>query len=45
MDKDIDRESLQNLALENEAIKRYTSEGEVRKVIVVPGKLVNVVVV
>ncbi|MBT8146840.1 MAG: leucine--tRNA ligase, partial [Gammaproteobacteria bacterium] len=45
VDKDIDKESLQNLALENEAIKRYTGEGEVKKVIVVPGKLVNVVVV
>jgi leucyl-tRNA synthetase len=44
VDKDIDRDSLQALALENEAVQRYTSEGEVRKVIVVPGKLVNVVV-
>jgi len=44
VDKDINKESLQNLALENEAVQRFTSEGEIRKVIVVPGKLVNVVV-
>ena len=45
VDKDIDKESLQNLALENEAVQRFTNEGEIKKVIVVPGKLVNVVVV
>ncbi|MCB1672030.1 MAG: leucine--tRNA ligase [Gammaproteobacteria bacterium] len=44
VDKDIDRQRLEKLALEHEAVQRYTSEGEVRKVIVVPGRLVNIVV-
>ncbi len=42
--KDIDRDTLEALALEHETIQRYVREGELRKVIVVPGKLVNVVV-
>jgi len=42
--KDIDRDTLEVLALEHETIQRYVREGELRKVIVVPGKLVNVVV-
>ncbi len=44
VDKNLDRDALQKLALANEAVQRYTSDGEVRKVIVVPGRLVNVVV-
>ncbi|MEZ5491471.1 MAG: leucine--tRNA ligase [Gammaproteobacteria bacterium] len=44
VDKDADRQTLEKLALDHETIRRYTSEGEVRKVIVVPGRLVNVVV-
>lgn len=42
--KDIDRDTLEALALEHETIQRYVRQGELRKVIVVPGKLVNVVV-
>ena len=42
--KDLDKDALEALALENEAVKKYTDEGTVRKVIVVPGKLINIVV-
>ena len=42
--KDIAESDLEELALSDEAIKRFTSEGTVRKVIVVPNKLVNIVV-
>jgi len=44
VDKDISRSELETIALAHEAVQRYTSEGTVRKVIVVPGRLVNVVV-
>ncbi|TRW50494.1 leucine--tRNA ligase [Aliidiomarina halalkaliphila] len=40
----IDKASMEALALEQPAIKKYTDEGTVRKVIYVPGKLVNIVV-
>ncbi|MDX1598907.1 MAG: leucine--tRNA ligase, partial [Marinobacter sp.] len=40
---DIDKASLEQLALENENVVRFTEGQTVRKVIVVPGKLVNVV--
>ena len=40
----ITNKDLEKLALEDETIQRYTSERSVRKVIVVPGKLVNIVV-
>ncbi len=42
--KDLDKDALEALALDNEAIRKYTDEATVRKVIVVPGKLVNIVV-
>jgi len=42
--KDIAKSDLEDLALSDEAIKRFTSEGTVRKIIVVPNKLVNIVV-
>ncbi len=42
--KDIDKEALEKLALENELVTRFTADGTIRKVIVVPGRLVNVVV-
>jgi leucyl-tRNA synthetase len=42
--KDIAKSDLEELALSDEAIKRFTSDGTVRKVIVVPNKLVNIVV-
>jgi len=40
---DIDKNTLEALALENENVVRFTEGKTVRKVIVVPGKLVNVV--
>ncbi|MDX1756756.1 MAG: leucine--tRNA ligase [Marinobacter sp.] len=40
---DIDKAALEKLALENENVARFTDGKTVRKVIVVPGKLVNVV--
>ena len=42
--RDITRDELERLALEDEIIQRFVSEGSVRKVIVVPGKLVNIVI-
>lgn len=42
--KDEDKQVLEKMALELEAVKKYTSEGEVRKVIVIPNKIVNIVV-
>ena len=43
VDKDISKEELEKLALENETIKERIADKTVRKVIVVPGKLVNIV--
>ncbi|MDY6798562.1 MAG: leucine--tRNA ligase [Pseudomonadota bacterium] len=40
---DADKTALEKLALENENVSRFTEDKTVRKVIVVPGKLVNVV--
>ncbi|MFK7864738.1 MAG: leucine--tRNA ligase [Pseudohongiellaceae bacterium] len=42
--KDISKADLELLALADESVQRFTSAGTVRKVIVVPGKLVNIVV-
>jgi len=42
--KDIEKSELEKLALDNEAIKKFTDTGTVRKVIVVPSRLVNIVV-
>ena len=41
---DISKDDLEALALDNENIRRYTDGNTIRKVIVVPGKLVNIVV-
>jgi leucyl-tRNA synthetase len=41
---DIDGEALEQIALNHDAIRKYTDNGSVRKVIVVPGRLVNIVV-
>ena len=40
---DANAESVEQLALSQENVQRFTAEQTVRKVIVVPGKLVNVV--
>ncbi|MDP6534864.1 MAG: leucine--tRNA ligase [Gammaproteobacteria bacterium] len=42
--RDIDRGELKKLALENESVKKFTRGATIRKVIVVPERLVNVVV-
>ncbi|HEY4658276.1 MAG TPA: class I tRNA ligase family protein, partial [Gemmatimonadaceae bacterium] len=42
--KAADRVAIERIALENEAVRRYTDGQQVKKVIVVPGRLVNVVV-
>ena len=41
---DMDRDGLEPLVLENEQVRRHTAGKTVRKVIVVPNKLVNVAV-
>ncbi len=43
-DKDADKEVVEKQAMELESVKKYTSEGEVKKVIVIPNKIVNIVV-
>ncbi len=42
--KDIEKDALEKLALADEAVQKFTADGTVRKVIVVPGRLVNIVV-
>ncbi len=42
--KDTAQEELEKIALDNEAVRRFTADGSVRKIIVVPGRLVNIVV-
>ncbi|MFT4861733.1 MAG: leucyl-tRNA synthetase, partial [Pseudohongiellaceae bacterium] len=42
--KDIAKADLEALAMADEAVIRFTETGTVRKVIIVPGKLVNIVV-
>ena len=42
--KDANKAELEALALADDTVKKFTAEGEIRKVIVVPGKLVNIVV-
>jgi leucyl-tRNA synthetase len=44
VEKDISETDLEALALADETVIRFTETGTVRKVIVVPGKLVNIVV-
>ena len=41
--KGISKDELENLALGNEAVKRFIADSTIRKVIVVPGRLVNIV--
>ena len=42
--KDLTKQELETLALEDETVTRFTNAGTIRNVIVVPGKLVNIVV-
>ena len=41
---DTDKQQLEKLALEDEGVQRHTEGKTIRKVIVIPGKLVNIVV-
>ena len=43
VDKDISKDDLEALALADDNVKQYTDSNTVRKVIVIPGKLVNIV--
>lgn len=43
-DKDADKETVEKAALALDAVAKYLAEGEVRKVIVIPNKIVNIVV-
>jgi leucyl-tRNA synthetase len=44
MPKDADRVAVERLALEHEAVRRFSEGKPPKKVVVVPGRLVNVVV-
>jgi len=44
VDAGLDKAALEAAALSNEAVQKYTETGTVRKVIVVPGRLVNIVI-
>jgi leucyl-tRNA synthetase len=41
---DLSREEMERLALQSPRVQQYLNGGQPKKVIVVPGKLVNVVV-
>ena len=43
MAKDTDRDEAQQLALANEHVKKFTNGKDIKKVIVVPNKIVNIV--
>ena len=43
-DKDADKEAVEKQALALDAVQKFLAEGEVRKVIVIPNKIVNIVV-
>ena len=43
MAKDLDREEAQKLALANEHVQKFTAGKDIKKVIVVPNKIVNIV--
>jgi len=44
VEKDIEKSALEAMALAHEAIQKYLENSQVRKIIVVPAKLVNIVV-
>jgi leucyl-tRNA synthetase len=43
VDSNISKEKAQKLALEREKVKKWTQEKEIKKIIFVPGKLINIV--
>jgi leucyl-tRNA synthetase len=44
VEKSLDKEALEKIALEDEKVRAYTEGATIRKVISVPGKLVNIVI-
>lgn len=44
VDKDLDQETLKQLALENERILKFIDNQPIKKIIVVPNKLINIVI-
>lgn len=44
LSKETDKEAVELAALENESVKRFTDGQEIKKVIYIPGKIVNIVV-
>jgi len=44
VDRNAGKEELEKLAVADDSVQRFISEGTIRKVIVVPGRLVNIVV-
>ncbi len=44
VEKNIEKSALEKLALDHEHVRKYTDGANIRKIIVVPGKLVNIVV-
>ena len=43
MPADVDKATMEAAALDDENVKRFIADNTIRKVIVVPGKLVNIV--
>jgi len=43
VDADVDKKTIESLALENENVAKFVEGKTIRKVIVVPGKLINIV--
>jgi leucyl-tRNA synthetase len=41
---DADNDSIQSMAMADENVQKFTQDKDIRKVIVVPGRLVNIVV-
>ncbi|MEX2469523.1 MAG: leucine--tRNA ligase [Pseudohongiellaceae bacterium] len=44
VDRDAGRDELEKLAVADDSVQRFLSEGSIRKIIVVPGRLVNIVI-
>jgi leucyl-tRNA synthetase len=43
MSKGLTQEQMQKLALENDNVKKFVEGNEIKKIIIVPDKLVNIV--
>jgi leucyl-tRNA synthetase len=42
--KEAERETIEQIALENEQVKKFVAGNEIKKIIVVPKRLVNIVI-